>query len=86
MSTKAHTTVQLGDMVVVAFDWARQRSSDPREAQILGAKAVSYLLQRARRTSPSRPPSGPLRSGSSRRQPVLEDAGRLPGGLASPSG
>jgi hypothetical protein len=29
------TTVQLGDLVVVAFDWAEQCSSDPRDVPLL---------------------------------------------------
>ena len=86
MRTNAHMTVKLGDLAVMAFDWAGQQSADPREVQILSAKAASYLLRRHSMTSPSRPASAPLRSGPSRKQLVLEDAGSRPGGLASMSG
>ena len=51
MSTKAHTTVRLGDLVVVAFDWAAQCSSDPREIPILATKAVAYLVRHSRKIS-----------------------------------
>jgi hypothetical protein len=44
MSTKAHTTVRLGDLVVVAFDWAAQCSSDPRETPILATNSRKISL------------------------------------------
>jgi hypothetical protein len=52
--TNFHTTVQLGELVVAAFDWAAQCSSDPREVPLLATKAVGYLLRRARKTLPPR--------------------------------
>jgi hypothetical protein len=55
MSTKAHTTVRLGDLVVVAFDWAAQCSSDPRETPILATKAVAFLLRHSRKISLASP-------------------------------
>ena len=38
MSSNAYTTVRLGELVAGAFDWAEQRSSDPRNVPLLGAK------------------------------------------------
>jgi len=60
MSANAHTTVRLGDLVAGAFDWAVQRSSDPRDIPLLAAKAVDCLLRRARKTRPARRASGLL--------------------------
>ena len=60
MSTKTHTTARFGNLVVVAFDWAAQCSSDPRGIPILATKAVTYLLRHYRKTSPSRPAPVPL--------------------------
>ncbi|HSN57146.1 MAG TPA: hypothetical protein VLT32_20935 [Candidatus Sulfomarinibacteraceae bacterium] len=86
MSTDPATTVKLGDLVVVAFDWAEQHGSDVREVRILGVKAVSYLLQHARTTSSSRSASGFLPLRGSRERPVLVAAGRRPGVSAPMSG
>ncbi|HSL17602.1 MAG TPA: hypothetical protein VLB51_06810 [Methylomirabilota bacterium] len=86
MSTDPPTTVKLGDLVVVAFDWAEQHGSDVREVRILGVKAVSYLLQRARTTSPSRSASGLLPLPGSRERLALVEAGRRPGVSAPMSG
>ena len=47
-------TVQLGELVEVAFDWAAQCSSDPREIPLMATKAVEYLLRRAQTTLPPR--------------------------------
>jgi hypothetical protein len=47
------TTVQLGDLVVAAFDEAAQHSSDPREVSQLATRAVKHVLWRARKTSHS---------------------------------
>ena len=58
MSTRARTTVRLGDLVVVAFDWAAQCSSDPRDVPLLATKAVEHLLRRARKTLASRQAAG----------------------------
>ena len=58
MSTDPHPTVQLGDLVAVAFDWAAQSSSDPRNVPLLATKAVEHLLRRARKTSASRQATG----------------------------
>lgn len=52
MRTNTHPTVKLGELIVTAFDWAAQRSSDPREIPLLATKAVAYLLRRARTTFP----------------------------------
>ena len=82
MSAKTHTTVRLGNLVTVAFDWAAQCSSDPREIPILAIKAVTYLLRQTRKTSPSRPPLLPQPSGDSRELLVLETAG-LPFGVSA---
>jgi hypothetical protein len=86
MRTTANMTVKLGDLVVMAFDWAGQQSADPQEVQMLGTSAATYLLRRFSVTSPSRRTSGPLRLGPARKQLMLEDAGRRPGGLPLASG
>ena len=83
MSTKARTTVRLGDLVVVAFDWAEQMSSDPRDVPLLATKAVEHLLTRVRK------PSAPLQaavfplSGDFGDLLGAEAAGGQPGGLTS---
>jgi hypothetical protein len=86
MSTNPHTTVKLGDLIVVAFDWAEQLGSDVREVRILGVKAVSYLLQRGGKQSPTRSASGFLPLRGSRERLVLVEAGRRPGVSAPMSG
>ena len=86
MSTKAHTTVKLGDLVVMTFDWAAQCSADPREIPFLGTKAVTYLLQHSRKTSPSRPAPVLLPLGDFPELLALEAAGRRCGVLASTNG
>ena len=60
MSANTHMTVRLGDLVVVAFDWATQCSADPRNVPLLAARAVEYTLRRARKTTPARQASGLL--------------------------
>jgi len=50
--------VQLGELVVAAFDKAAQLSSDPREISRLATTAVMRILRRARKTStPLTPPA-----------------------------
>jgi hypothetical protein len=49
--TNIHKTVQLGELVVAAFDKAAQRSGDPREISRLATGAVMRILRRARKTS-----------------------------------
>ena len=70
MSTKGHTTMKLGDLVVVAFDWPAQSSADPREIPFLATKAVTYLLRHSLKTSPSRPAPVLLPPGASRDLPL----------------
>jgi hypothetical protein len=41
-------TVQLGDLVVAAFDTAAEYSPDPREVTRLATGAVVHMLRRAR--------------------------------------
>jgi hypothetical protein len=48
MRTDTHHTVQLGALVVAAFDSAAQHSTDPREVSRLATEAVIHLLRRAR--------------------------------------
>ena len=59
MRTKTHDTVQLGELVVAAFDNAAQHSADPRVVSRLATDLVVHLLRRAEETSqaPRRPPS-----------------------------
>jgi hypothetical protein len=59
MRTDTHHTVQLGALVVAAFDSAAQHSTDPREVSRLATEAVIHLLRRAREKShsPRRLPS-----------------------------
>jgi len=47
MSTNAHETAQLGELVVAAFDEAAQYTSDPREVSHLATRAVMRLLRQA---------------------------------------
>ena len=57
MRANATKTVQLGELIVAAFDMAAQYSTDSREISRLATKAVVQVLQRAWETSPL--PSGP---------------------------
>jgi hypothetical protein len=59
MRTDTRNTVELGELVVAAFDSAAQYSTDPREVTRLATEVVAHLLRRARETShsPSRLPS-----------------------------
>ena len=50
MKTTIRSTVQLGDLVVAAFDEAARYSADPREISRLATSAVTHLLERLRRT------------------------------------
>ncbi len=83
MSTNPRTTVQLGDLVVVAFDWAAQISSDPRDVPLLAAKAVEHLLRRARKEPVSRQF---LPSVGSRELLAFEGVGRQPRALTITGG
>jgi hypothetical protein len=78
MSTKAHTTVKIGDLVVVAFDWAAQCSSDPRETPILATKAVAFLLRHSRKISLASPAPLLLPPGDVRQLLALESTGGRP--------
>jgi len=51
MTTNVRRTVQLGDLVVAAFDRAAKHSADPREVSRLATQAVKRILRHARRTS-----------------------------------
>ena len=66
MSTNAHTTVELGDLVAGAFDWAAQCNSDPRNLSFLAARAVEYILRHAGKESASSHVSGLLQLGDFR--------------------
>jgi hypothetical protein len=45
----AHNTVQLGDLVVAAFDEAAHWSSDPREVSRLATGVVRYVIRCSRK-------------------------------------
>ena len=49
MKTNLRPTLQLGELVVVAFDWAARFSADPREVSRLATGAVRDLLRYAGR-------------------------------------
>ena len=49
MKTNFYKTVELGDVVVAAFDEAAHYSSDPRKVSRLATRAVLRMLRRARR-------------------------------------
>jgi hypothetical protein len=85
MSTKAHShsTVKLGTVVVVAFDWAAQCSADPREIPFLATKAVTYLLRHFQKISSSGPAPVLLPPGDNQELLALETAGRPFGVSAS---
>lgn len=53
MSTNAHETAQLGELVVAAFDEAAQYTSDPREVSRLATRAVMHLLRHVWKRPPS---------------------------------
>ena len=44
MTTHFRKTVQLGELVVAAFDEAAHFSSDPREVARLATQAVAHML------------------------------------------
>ena len=46
-----YITVQLGDLVVAAFDEAARHSRDPREVSRLATRAIKHLLWRGRKAS-----------------------------------
>ncbi len=50
MGKYARRTVQLGDLVVAAFNKAAQFSTNPKEVSRLATRAVVHVLQRAGRT------------------------------------
>ena len=51
MRTDTYKTVQLGDLVVAAFDLAARYSTDPRKVSRMATRAVARLL-RAREAAP----------------------------------
>jgi hypothetical protein len=57
MRANASKTVQLGELIVAAFDMAAQHSTDSREVSRLATRTVGRMLQRAREASlfPSAP-------------------------------
>ena len=57
MMIAAHTTAQLGDVVVTAFDEAAHYSTDPRVVSRLATRAVMLLLRPAPAPSRLRPRS-----------------------------
>jgi hypothetical protein len=48
MTTDTKRTVQLGDLVVAAFDEAAHHSSDPEEVSRLATRVVMQMLQSLR--------------------------------------
>jgi hypothetical protein len=55
MRTYVRKAVQLGELVVAAFDFTAQYSTDPREVSRLATSAVMHMLQRRGKALP--PPS-----------------------------
>jgi len=53
MGTNVHHSVQLGDLVVAAFDVAARQSADPREVSRQAATTVLHMLRRAARVAAS---------------------------------
>ena len=51
MKTRAQRTVQLGELVVAAFDSAASYGADPREVSRLATCAVMAMLRHARMTT-----------------------------------
>ncbi len=49
MTTKAHTTLTLGDLIANLFDEAAGYSRDPREVAAIATRAVQRILRRQRR-------------------------------------
>jgi hypothetical protein len=52
MGANRHGTIQLGDLVVAAFDEAAHHSSDPEEVSRLATAAVLKMLQSWRAARP----------------------------------
>lgn len=52
MTTNIHQTVQIGDLIVAAFDVAAKYSTDSREISRLATRAVIRMLRNPRKTSP----------------------------------
>ena len=50
MRTTLHKTVQLGELVVAAFDEAAQYSTNPRDVSHLATGAVRHVLLHARKS------------------------------------
>jgi hypothetical protein len=86
MRTNVHKTVQLGELVAAALDWAAQHSSDPRVVSLVATKAVMHLLRRARKTSPSRQTAELSPLGDFGELLAFEVAGQQPGPLTSKGG
>lgn len=45
MTTHAHKTAQLGELVAAVFDEAARYSADPREVSRLASRAVSHMVR-----------------------------------------
>ena len=61
MSTHVPRTVELGELVVAAFDAAARYSADPREVSRLATQAVARMMRRAHGTSHRHRRQAPLR-------------------------
>jgi hypothetical protein len=60
MSENIDDEGRLGDLIVAAFDEAAHFTSDPAEVSQLATRAVSHILERARRPSPAQKAPVPL--------------------------
>jgi hypothetical protein len=65
MTTQAHKTTDLGDLIAATFEEAALYSADPQEVSNLATQAVAHMLLRARRTSAWQAPPAECVNGSS---------------------
>ena len=52
MIIRIHETMQVGDLIVAAYDEAARQTSDPREASRVATRVVTEFLRRAPRALP----------------------------------
>jgi len=49
MKTYVHKALQVGELIVAAFDEAARYSADPREVSLLATRAVTHILRGTQR-------------------------------------
>lgn len=81
MKINAFKTVELGDVIVTAFDKAAQYSANPQTVSHMATRAVLRILRRSADSKvqvwpqpPSKPPGASTRSGCSTRRARLRES------------